>query len=217
MTGKNFFPGLPVTEYLEETASGRPVPGGGSVAAVAAALGAALMEMAANFTVGREKYAPVEEKVNKILSETTSFRQELVELAQKDTEAYGKLSAAFKLSRRTEEENALRAQAVQSALKNACGVPLGIAEICVKIMGLCSELARAGNPNLITDTGAAAELVPAAFRSALLNVEINLKSVKDAGYVAEVRKNISGWRKEIEKNCEEAKKGVRSCNITIVG
>ena len=142
MSESKYFPGLSVAEYLEEASSGRPVPGGGSVAAVAAALGASLMEMAANFTAGREKYASVEEEVKNILSVTVSLRRELVKLAQDDTEAYGKISSAFKMPVRTDDEKELRAQAVRSALENGCAVPMRIAEICVKLLDLCPELDR---------------------------------------------------------------------------
>ncbi|MBA3052554.1 cyclodeaminase/cyclohydrolase family protein [bacterium] len=200
MSEKKYFPGLPVTEYLEEASSGRPVPGGGSVASVAAALGASLMEMVANFTVGKEKYISVEEEVKSILSETSLLRRELVKLAQEDTEAYGSLSSAFKMPRQTDDEKKLRAKAVQDALKNACAVPLRIAQICVRLLALCPGLARAGNANLITDVGVAVNLIPAAFESALLNVEINLKSIKDADFITETRKKISVWKKEIDEN-----------------
>ncbi|MBA3066302.1 cyclodeaminase/cyclohydrolase family protein [bacterium] len=195
-----YFPGLPVAEYLEEASSGRPVPGGGSVASVAAAMGASLMEMTANFTVGKEKYTSVEEKVKSILSETNLFRQELVKLAQDDTEAYGSLSSAFKMPKQTDDEKKLRVAAIQSALKGACAVPLRIAQICVELLALCPGLARAGNPNLITDVGVAVNLIPAAFESALLNVEINLKSIKDADFIKDARNKISVWKKEIEEN-----------------
>ncbi|MFH1958544.1 MAG: cyclodeaminase/cyclohydrolase family protein [bacterium] len=201
MKEKNkYFPGLPVIEYLEEAASGKPVPGGGSVAALSAALGASLMEMVANFTVGKEKYAPVEEEVNKILSETTSFRQELVELVQADTEVYGLLSAAFKLPKQTEVEKNTRAHAIQKSLKDACSVPTRIAELCVKLSALCQELAGGGNPNLITDVGVAINLLSAAFKSALLNVEINLKSIKDDEYVLVLKGKINKWREQIVEN-----------------
>jgi len=195
-----YFPGLPVTEYLEEAASGKPVPGGGSVAALTAALGASLMEMVANFTVGKEKYAAVEEQVNEILSETTSLRQELVKLVQADTEVYGLLSAAFKLPKQTEEEKNTRAQAIQKSLKDACSVPARIAEICVKLSDLCPELADIGNPNLITDTGVAINLLSSAFISALLNVKINLKSIKDDNYVLILKGKTNKWRERIMKN-----------------
>ena len=200
MSGEKYFPGLSVNEYLEEVASGRPVPGGGSVAAVASALGAALMEMVGNFTVGKEKYAGVSEKVKKISSETNSLRSELVKLAQADTEVYGALSSAFKMPTATEEEKKVRTEAVQMALKSACGVPLRIAEICVKLSALCPELAQNGNPNLITDVGCAVNLIPAAFRSALLNVEINLKNINDADFVRETGKKIAAWKKEIDES-----------------
>lgn len=209
MTDKKYFPGLPVTEYLEETASGLPVPGGGSVAALTAALGASLMEMVANFTVGKEKYASVEEKVNKILSETTSLRQELVKQVQADTEVYGFLSAAFKLPKQTEVEKDMRAQAIQKSLKDACAVPTQIAELCTKLSASCPELAGIGNPNLITDIGVAINLLSSAFKSALLNVEINLKSIKDMEYVAGIRDKINTWKEEIDENLKITDKLVR--------
>jgi len=170
-------------EYVGALASGRPTPGGGSAAALVGALGAALNSMVANFTVGREKYAAVEAEVQILLTESESLRAELQRLTQADTEAYGQVSAAYKLPKETEEEKAARTEAIQAALKVAAGVPLAATRACHRILEIAAVLADKGNPNLITDVGVAAKFALAALECAVLNAEINLVSIRDTAYV----------------------------------
>jgi formiminotetrahydrofolate cyclodeaminase len=170
--------------YLDALASGRPTPGGGSAAALVGALGAALNSMVANFTVGREKYAAVEEDVRVLLVEGEGLRAELQRLTQADTEAYGQVSAAYKLPRETDAQKAARAAAIEEALKTAAGVPLAATRACHAVLKIAAALVDKGNPNLITDVGVAAKFALAALECAVLNVEINLVSIKDQTFVS---------------------------------
>jgi methenyltetrahydrofolate cyclohydrolase len=173
----------PLSTYTSALASGRPTPGGGSAAALVGALGAALNSMVANFTVGREKFAAVEEEVRALLARSEELRAELQRLTQADTEAYGVVSAAYKMPRETEEQKAARDQAIQEALKQAAAVPMAAARACHAVLEIAAALVDTGNPNLISDVGVAAKFALSGLECAVLNVEINLVSIRDEDYV----------------------------------
>ncbi len=177
--------------YTEALASGKPTPGGGSAAALVGALGAALNSMVANFTVGREKFAGVEEEVRALLDESEELRGELERLTQADTEAYGQVSAAQKMPRGTEGEKAERREAMQQALKAAAEVPRAAAGACHRVLEIARELVEKGNPNLITDVGVAGKFALAAMECAALNVEINLAYIKDEEYNSRCRQEMA--------------------------
>ncbi len=180
----------PLKKYLDEAASGSPTPGGGSVAALAGALGAALTSMVCNFTVGKKKYADVEAEVSQILSEAEELRARLQDLTVEDTQAYGQVSAAYGMPRETSEEKAARSEAIQKALKVAMKAPLEAAVCCHKILKLNEPLVEKGNQNLISDVGVAVLLAESAMRSAVLNVEINLSYIKDEKLCQETREKL---------------------------
>jgi formiminotetrahydrofolate cyclodeaminase len=180
----------PLKKYLDEAASGSPTPGGGSVAALAGSLGAALTSMVCNFTVGKKKYADVEAEVSQILSEAEELRAKLLDLTVEDTQAYGQVSAAYGMPRETPEEKAARSEAIQKALKVAMQAPLEAAVCCHKILKLNEALVEKGNQNLISDVGVAVLLAESAMRSAILNVEINLSYIKDEKLCQETREKL---------------------------
>jgi formiminotetrahydrofolate cyclodeaminase len=180
----------PLKKYLDEAASGSPTPGGGSVAALAGSLGAALTSMVCNFTVGKKKYADVEAEVSQILSEAEELRAELQDLTVEDTQAYGQVSAAYGMPRETTEEKAARSEAIQTALKVAMKAPLEAAVCCHKVLKLNEPLVEKGNQNLISDVGVAVLLAESAMRSAILNVEINLSYIKDEKLCQETREKL---------------------------
>lgn len=177
----------PLNKYLDEAAAKLPAPGGGSVSALCGALGAAMASMVANFTVGKEKYKEVENEVSQLLSQSEELRKRLMKLMDADVEVYGKVSAAYRLPKATDEEKAKRSQAIQEACKEALKVPLKTAECCHEILKLSQRLVDIGNVNLISDVGVAVILAEAALQGAALNVEINLVSLKDEHFVKEKR------------------------------
>ena len=191
----------PMKKYLDEAASGESTPGGGSVAALAGALGAALTSMVCNFTVGKEKYKDVEAEVAEILATSEKLRADLTELMQADTEAYGGVSQAYGMARKTSAEKKARTTAIQAALKNALEVPLKAAICCYDILKLNEPLVEKGNPNLISDVGVAVVLAEAALQSAALNVEINLAYIKDEEFCQGVREKLA----PIMADCTEIK------------
>ncbi len=173
----------PVNTFLDELASSAPAPGGGSAAALGAAIGAALVSMVANLTVGKKKYADVQADVQRILSQSEALRHKCVELLEEDVAAYTQVSKAYKMPRDTDEQKQARTAAIQDALKGATAVPMELAETCVEILRLCPESAGKGNVLAVSDVGVAALMAEAALRAAALNVWINLGSIKDEAFV----------------------------------
>jgi formiminotetrahydrofolate cyclodeaminase len=182
----------PVTNFLDELASNAPAPGGGSVAALSGALGAALISMVCNLTVGKKGYEKVQDDINDLLAQSEALRKELADLLEADVAAYTGYSVAAKMPRSTDEEKAERAHAMQAALKSATDVPLRIAEAAVKVMDLCMPAAEKGNKWAVSDAGVAVLMAEASLRSAALNVLINLGSLKDQEFVADRRAKLDG-------------------------
>jgi formiminotetrahydrofolate cyclodeaminase len=180
----------PVTTFLDELSSSAPAPGGGSVAALSGALGAALVSMVCNLTLGKKKYADVQEDIEALLEKSEALRKELTDLLEEDVKAYTAYSKAAKMPRQTEEEKAERAKVMQEALKGATNVPLRIAEAAVKVMDLCLPAAEKGNVWAVSDAGVAVLMAEAALRSAALNVLINLGSLKDKEFAAQKRAKL---------------------------
>ncbi|HEY95563.1 MAG TPA: cyclodeaminase/cyclohydrolase family protein [Dehalococcoidia bacterium] len=179
-----------IESFLTELASSAPAPGGGSVAALSGALGAALISMVSNLTVGKEKYASVQEDISSLLDKSERLRISLIGLLEQDVEAYTRLSQTMKMPRNTEEQKNVRAVAMQKALKDAADVPMRIAETCVAVMDLCHPAAEKGNINAVSDVGVGIVMAEAGLRSAALNVLINLGMIKDEKYVSESRDKL---------------------------
>lgn len=173
----------PVMTFLDELASSAPAPGGGSAAALAAAIGAALVSMVANLTVGKKKYADVQDDIQRILSHSEALRHKCVKLLEDDVAAYTEVIRAYKMPRDTEEQKQARSATIQEALKGATAVPMELAEACVEILNLCPESAEKGNVRAVSDAGVGALMAEAALRAAAFNVWINLGSIKDKAFV----------------------------------
>lgn len=180
----------PVTNFLDELASNAPAPGGGSVAALSGALGAALVSMVGNLTLGKKGYDDVQDDIKDLLAKSEALRLELTDLLEEDVKAYSGYSVAAKMPRGTDEEKAERAIAMQAALKVATDVPLSIAEAAAKVMDLCMPAAEKGNKWAVSDAGVAVLMAEAAVRGAALNVLINLGSLKDKEFVADRRAKL---------------------------
>jgi len=182
-----------VSNFLEELASNSPTPGGGSVAALAGALGAALISMVGNLTVGKKKYEDVEEDIKKIISSSEKLRYELSQLVEEDVKVFNNFMATYKMPKETEDEKKIRTEKIQEALIEAAKVPLKTTYKCLDIMILSQEVAEKGNVNVISDAGVAVLMAEAALKSAILNVKINLRMIKDE----KVRTELSSSIKEL--------------------
>ncbi len=167
---------------MDKLASKAPEPGGGSVAALTGALGAALVSMVSNLTLGKEKYKDVQSRIEALLKESEKLREEMQGLIQKDTEAYGALSDVYKMPKSTDAEKAARTAGMQEALKKACQVPLEIGLKSLEVARLAERAADIGNIAAVSDAGVAVLLAQACAQSAALNVRINVNSIKDEAY-----------------------------------
>jgi len=165
--------------FLGAVASGEPVPGGGSVAAYAGALGAALTRMVTALTLGKKKYAAVESEIAEIASGAAALMEKLEGLVASDAAVYSTVSAAFKMPKGTEAEIDARKQAITTALLAAAEVPLETARACAGVVDLAAEVAAKGNSNAITDAGVALLVAAAGCKGAAYNVRINVASLDD--------------------------------------
>lgn len=175
------------TEFVDALASKAPTPGGGGASAYAGALASALASMVGNLTVGKKKYAAVEERVQAELLELEDTRVRLLELIDADAEAFAPLAAAYGMPKGTEEEAAAQQAALQAALVDACEVPLEIMRQCVQVVESCVFLAKHGSVLAVSDAGAGAVLAKAALLAASLNVRINIGSMADGARAAAYR------------------------------
>ncbi len=197
---------LKVSEFIGELASNSPAPGGGSVAALAGSLSAALVAMVGRLSTKSENKGRIQE----IVKLGDALGLQLKELIQKDTEAFNKVMAAYKLPKMTDEEKTIRSQGIQMAMKEAALIPLTVMEKSITAMEMASEIANLGNPNAITDAGVAGLMGYAAVKGAAYNVQINLLSIKDEDFKREIgdrlnQMNIKAHElnKEIEDTVEK--------------
>lgn len=181
------FSKLSLEQFLAALASDAPTPGGGTAAAVAGAMGAALAEMVAQLTLSKEKYASAHEAVRPIAEAGQLARTEFLSLAREDSEAYDRVVAARRLPKDTEAEKAARQRRIEVASRNATEVPMRTAQAAIRLLAALPELAEKGNPNAVSDVGAGALLLDACVEGALLNVGINLSGIMDATFVAEMQ------------------------------
>lgn len=187
---------LSVSQFVDETASKSSVPGGGSVSALVGALGAALMEMVANLTIGKEKYADVQEEMRLLSVAGERLHGQLLDGIKKDSESFNGYMKALKLPKNTEEEQRLRSEALQQGLKEATEAPLAIAEAASKIFPMAETVIQKGNRMAVSDGLTATMLARTAVIGALFNVKINLSSIKDKRYVSEIEKKVEKLEKE---------------------
>ena len=179
---------MSVAEMAAMTASNSPAPGGGSIAAMTGAFGAALSAMVANLTIGKKAYEDVREEMQSLIDTAEEIRLELLDAIQKDSESFDAFIAALGMPKETDEEKAARTAAMQKALKEAADVPYKTAVTAARVMPLAEKVVLKGNAKAVTDGLVSAMMARTAVRSALLNVRINLESINDAEYVAEMQK-----------------------------
>jgi len=189
-----------VSSFLDNLASKAPAPGGGSAAALGGAMGAALISMVCNLTVGKPRFAEVESEMQDMLDRAETLRHELQDLAEADVEAFNRLLAAYKLPRTTESDIAIRRDAIQASLRRATEVPLRTARAAASILPLCPPVAERGNQTAVSDVGVAAFFAHAAVKAALLNVEINLNLLEDRIYIRQVRAEVTRLTETLDED-----------------
>ena len=175
---------LRVSEFAQVTASDAPAPGGGSVSALAGALAAALAEMVAHLTAGREKYAAAQEEMAALLEELPPLRQKLLCAVDRDSRAFDRYMEALAMPKATPEEQAARKAAMEEGLKEAAQVPMEVAETVASLFPALVTVVLRGNPNAVTDGMVGAMLARTAVLGALFNVRVNLDSIHDSHFTA---------------------------------
>jgi len=176
---------MSIQEFSDALASQQSTPGGGGAAALTGSQAAALVSMVINFTIGKKKYAAVEEEMQTLLRKSEGLRAELIALADSDIEAFGAVEACYGMPKKSAEEKAARTAAMQDALKGAAKVPFTIAERCLEVIRLADPVGEKGNSNVVSDAASALYLATSGLQCALVNVNINLKFIKDAAFVDE--------------------------------
>jgi glutamate formiminotransferase/formiminotetrahydrofolate cyclodeaminase len=197
-------------QFLDALGSSAPTPGGGAASALVGALATALTEMVAQLTVGRPKYAAVEERAQTVLRKTQRLRGELLALVDEDARAYGGVAAAYTLPKASEDERRVRDEAIQSALQAAMQPPLRIMELSGDVLRLAGEIAEIGNPTVASDAGCAALLGEAAARAAGLNVIANVVLLRDEQAASAARERVAALEAQAHELRERALATVRA-------
>jgi formiminotetrahydrofolate cyclodeaminase len=168
-----------IEDWLTDLASELPAPGGGAAAGVNAAMGAALVSMVCNLTIGKPRFAEHEAVMREVLAEAERLRAEALQLAEDDAEAFSGVVAAYKLPKSSDAEKEARTAAIQAGLVEAAAVPLAVAQNAAQVIRLAGRILEGSNPNVLSDVAVAASAGRSALESAALNVDINLVSIKD--------------------------------------
>jgi formiminotetrahydrofolate cyclodeaminase len=189
---------LSVTDFLDELASNSPAPGGGSVSALAASLGAALTSMVCRLTIGKKKYADIQAEIEKVLKQVEELRAQFKAIIDEDTAAYNKVMSAYGLLKDTEEQKSKRTAEIQEAMKTATLVPLKLIELCGEAIKLVKIIVEQGNQNSLSDAGVAALMLHAGCEGAALNVKINLGSISSAGFVVQTKTKVEHYRTSLD-------------------
>jgi len=176
---------MTIGDFSAALAAQTSTPGGGGAAAIAGALAAALLSMVINFTLGKKKYAEVQDEMAAMLTSTEALRSELLALADADVEAFSAVSATYTMPKESDEERAARTAALQLALQGAAKVPFVIAERALDLLKVTAPVAEKGNVNVVSDAATAMNLAHSALLSAIVNVDINLNAIKDESFVGE--------------------------------
>jgi len=185
----------PLKKYLDELGAKQPAPGGGSASALAGALGAALLEMVCNFTIGNKKYSNVENDVAGYLASVRKIREEFMVLVDEDVKVYSAINAAFKTK---------DGKTIDNALKDGYYISLKICRLSRSCAEIAVSVSEKGNANLISDVGCAVELVRASFSSGIFNCEINLKGIKENLFAEKERMVLKALKKDMEDLCKKA-------------
>ena len=190
---------MTIQQFAMQTASNEPVPGGGSISALAGSLAAALTEMVAGLTIGKKKYADAEEEMKAAIEAMGPVRDQLLDDIKRDSESFDQYMQALTLPKETEEEKAARTEAMQNGLKAAVAVPLSVAKAACRILPYAEIMVTKGNKTAVTDALVAAMMARTAVLGAGFNVKINLESIRDPEYVESIGKEVA----ELEKQAVE--------------
>jgi methenyltetrahydrofolate cyclohydrolase len=199
--------------WLDQLASSAPAPGGGAAAAMSAAMGAALVEMVCNLTIGKPRFAAYEATMTDVLGRATELRKQALQLADDDARAFAAVASAYRLPKDTDEARHERSAAIQSALVEAADVPLRTAVLAADVIGLAERILEGANPNVVSDVAVAASSARAALEGAEINVTMNLASMSDTGQ----RERFSARLTDASRAAERANAVVAAVRARITG
>jgi formiminotetrahydrofolate cyclodeaminase len=190
---------LTIDEFLHSLGSSDPTPGGGALAALSGAMAAAMLAMVCNLTIGRPRYADVEEAIRTILAETLSRQSALLELANADADAYGAVRDAYRLPNGTDAELTARKDAIARSMERATEVPVQTAEATRAVLELTARAGEIGNRNMLGDVAVGAHLGLAAVRGAVDQARLNLVSLGDSPFAAGMERRLTAALAESER------------------
>ncbi|MFQ5709947.1 MAG: glutamate formimidoyltransferase [bacterium] len=197
-----------VGDFVDEVSRDTPAPGGGSISALAGALGASLASMIANLSVGKGEFDAHYEALCQLAEQAQRVKDELLRAVDEDTEAFNAVLEAMRLPKDTREQNETRASAMSEGYKTAARVPLRTAELCQAALKLCLDAAQIGNEAVMSDAGVGALMAFAGVQGAIYNVRINLPHTKDPSFVAEMSKKLDALLSEAKETCAAVQKAV---------
>jgi len=193
----------PIRFFMDRLCSDSPEPGGGSASALTGATAAGLSGMLAALTVNKKGYESVREEMQKAFEKAKTLKEELLDLLQKDTEAFDDAAKAFKMPKTSDEEKIARAKAIEEGLKKATEVPLAIMEKSLEVARLARQLVEKGNEMAISDGAISAIFAQAAALGGMINVRINFSWMKDKEYIKKIEERLNKILEEIESLKQE--------------
>ena len=193
-----------IEPFLDQLASSAATPGGGSAAAILGGMGAALVSMVCNLTIGKKKYADVEDDMKEVLAKAEDLRHRMTAMIQDDVRAFDTVMGAYGMPKETDEEKEARGAAIQDALKMATDVPIRCCRLAREVIDLSLIASEKGNINVISDAGVGVLSAYAALRSAALNVDINAKMISDTSFVESKLSELEGLLAGAEATTEKA-------------
>lgn len=193
---------LSVAGFVDEVSRDTPAPGGGSIAALAGAIGSALASMVVNLSVGKGEYDEQYDELCDLADRAQLIKDELIRAVDADTEAFNEVLAGIRMPKDTAEQLATRSTAIRSGYKTAAEVPLRTAKMCREVLDLCQAAANINNDAVMSDAGVGALMARAGVQSAIHNVRINLPHTKDEAFIADMTKELGALLDESKTICE---------------
>ncbi|MFC1719937.1 cyclodeaminase/cyclohydrolase family protein, partial [Pseudomonadota bacterium] len=199
-----------VSDFVDEVSRDTPAPGGGSIAALAGALGSALASMVVNLSVGKGEYDSRYDDLCKLAEKAQHTKDELVRAIDADTEAFNEVLAGIRMAKDTPEQIAIRSAVIREGYKTATEVPLRTAQLCREVLDLCQSAANIGNQAVMSDAGVGALMAYAGVQGAIQNVRINLPHTKDEAFIARMQEKLGSLLSESKAICESIQQQVEA-------
>jgi len=199
---------LNIAEFVDEVSRDTPAPGGGSIAALAGALGSALASMVVNLSIGKGEYDSRYADLCQLAEKAQDIKDELVRAIDADTEAFNEVLAGIRMAKDTPEQIAIRSKVIRAGYQTAAEVPLRTAELCREVLNLCQQAADIGNMAVMSDAGVGALMAYAGVQGAIHNVRINLPHTKDEAFIMMMKARLGSLLSDSKVICESIQQQV---------